>query len=158
MSGTELAKIRLPLTTFMPALRWAIPAAFVPVTVVAAFVSGKFDEILVAGTAAVAGITPVVFSICAVCALTYHVRVHADGVSSYDPWGSWKRDFLAWEEMSQITKVSVLGVAYFRIDSDENKSLWIPERVFGESALRSAVQEIAPGSRIAAWTSIPPKG
>ena len=153
MNGKVLAKIRLPITTFLPILWWAIPAVFVPVSIVGAFETGDLDQTLIACSAAAAGVTPVLLAICLVCALTYHVRVYGDGVSSYDPWGSWKKDFLGWSDMRQISVVSVIGVRYFKIDGENESALWIPARVFEAERFGTEIQRTASGSKICEWIS-----
>ena len=151
MNNTELAKIRLKLSTFMPVLPSAMIAIFVPVTIIALMNNGEFGTSLIAGAVGVAGITPVILLICVMGALTYHIRVYADGVSSYDPFGSWKRDFVTWEDMREISGVSIMGVSYIKVDAGGAGILWIPQSAFNQRELVSAVQSIAPNSKLAGW-------
>ena len=151
MERKELAKIQPPISTFLPALVWAVILTFVPVATLVATRGGSLADIMTAGGAVVAGVTPVVLVICIVATMTYHVRIYSDGVSSYYPYGSWQKDFVAWNDMIEINRISVLGVPYVKIDGQENDALWIPSRVFDGASLTSAVQRIAPQSTMANW-------
>lgn len=151
----ELAKIRPPITTFLPALVWAVILTFIPIVILVAVRGGGLTDVMTAGGAVVAGVSPVVLVICIVAAMTYHVRVYSDGVSSYDPYGSWQQDFVAWNDMIEINRVSVLGVPYVKIGGQGDGILWIPSRVFDGASLTSAVQRIAPQSAMANWMRNP---
>lgn len=151
MIEPELAKVRLATMTFMPALPLAMAMVFIPVAMVAFFLYGDIADSALAGLVALAGATPVFCVILIVCALTYDIRIYANGVSSYDPFGSWKRDFVAWEDMHEIHSVSAWGVTYCRIDGEQKGALWIPSRSFSDPDLLSAVQQNAPDSRLAGW-------
>ena len=155
MKKEELAKIRPPITTFLPSLVWAVILTAVPIAVLVVARGGSLADIMTAGGAVIAGVTPVVLVICIVAAMTYHVRVHSDGVSSYNPYGSWQKDFVAWNDMIEINRVSVLGVPYVKIAGQEDGVLWIPSRVFDGDSLTSAVQRIAPQSAMANWMRNP---
>jgi len=58
---------------------------------------------------------------------TYLVTVFTNGISSFDPFGSWKRDFMEWGAMNYIERKNILGVKYYFIQSQDSLSrLWIP--------------------------------
>ena len=58
---------------------------------------------------------------------TYLVTVFTSGILSYDPFGSWKCDFMKWDAMKKIKRKNIIGVKYFIIESEEAASrLWIP--------------------------------
>lgn len=151
MNETEKAKVRPAVTTFFPMLPWAAALNFFPVAIIIAILKLDLTDGVLAGAAVVAVVTPFIILLCVVCALTLHVRVYTNGVSSYDPYGFWKRDFTVWEDMQKIRRVSVIGVPYARIDTHHDGSLWIPLSVLGDPALSSAVEQFAPESKLAIW-------
>jgi hypothetical protein len=151
MEDPELAKIRPPVATFLPMIFWAAVAAFLLPAIPIAIREDSVLDGLTAGAFSAAGTIPVLVIICIACTLTYHVRVHPGGLSSYNPYGSWKREFMTWGDMSEIHRVHVLGVPYMRITADAGAQLWIPTRVFQAAALVSAVVHTAPDSRLASW-------
>lgn len=151
MIEPELYKYRLPITTFMVGLPlWAF-GTLVLTFVVVLVMGTDFLGAMKGGVAAMLGATPVFVAIAIIAGLTYPVRIHEDGVSSYDPWGSWTRDFLSWTDMQEIQHVGVLGIPYVRIDADGLKPLWIPYRAFRDPDLVAAVQQHAPASRLSGW-------
>lgn len=129
---------------------WAF-GTFVLTFVIVLVMNADFLDALKGGAAAMLGATPVFVAITIIAGLTYHVRIHEDGVSSYDPWGSWTRDFLRWDDMQEMHQVGVVGIPYVRIDADEHRPLWIPYRAFKDPDLVMAVQQQAPTSRLANW-------
>lgn len=151
MKNDEFAKISLPITTFLPAFFWAAMATVVPVCVIVIIKGGSASDLFNAAGAVVMGAGPVLLAISLIAALTYHVRVYPGGVSSYNPYGSWQRDFAEWDDMNEATRVSVLGVPYVRIDGQDETVLWIPARVFDSAQLVSAVQQVAPQSQLISW-------
>ena len=88
MKQEQIAKIRLPVTTFLPAVLWASILTFAAIATLVMTMGGSVADVVTAGGAAVAGAMPVYLVICIVSAMTYHVRVYSDGVSSYNPYGS----------------------------------------------------------------------
>ena len=66
---------------------------------------------------------------------TYLVTVFTNGISSYDPFGSWKRDFMTWDTMNKITRKNIIGVKYYFIESEKLSSrLWIPVELVKKDA------------------------
>jgi len=58
---------------------------------------------------------------------TYLVTVYTEGISAYDPYGSWKRNFMEWSSMKRISHKNLLGVKYYCIESEPSRQkLWIP--------------------------------
>ncbi len=151
MVKPELVRVRPTLLAFLPALPWIILITFVPVFLIALLLGRGLGGSVSAGVATLIGVAPVMFAIMLVCGHTYYVRVHEDGVSSYDPWGSWEQNFIAWHRMLDIRRVATLGVPYVRIESEAGNWLWIPERTFKHPSFIEAVQNAAPTSRLAGW-------
>jgi hypothetical protein len=75
---------------------------------------------------------------------TYLTTVFTNGISSYDPFGSWKRDFMNWNDMKRIRRKNILGVKYYLIDSEELSSqLWIPVELSNKNIFIQYVGENA---------------
>lgn len=75
-------------------------------------------------SAGLAGFLCVLFTI---VNFTYLVTVFTNGISSYDPFGSWKCDFMKWDDMNEVSRKNILGVKYLFVTSKEPvSSLWIP--------------------------------
>ncbi len=70
---------------------------------------------------------PFIAVIIGVCTLAYKITLFSDGISSYDPWGSMKCDFMQYSDMENIKIKSVFGYKYYFIHSEDySKTLWIP--------------------------------
>ena len=146
MEHRELAKARLPLATLMPALPRAMLAAMLLASGVVVWRGGSLQGAARMGAAAAAGSGIFMLALVLVCALTYPVTVYTDGIASYDPFGSWKKDFLHWEAMSAVVPKSILGIKYLRVESLEGRRLWIPLAALSVQDLRRAISATAPAA------------
>jgi hypothetical protein len=62
-----------------------------------------------------------------VCTFFYKITINKDGLSSYNPWESFKCYHMKWVDMEYLTIKSVLGYKYYHITSqDQQESLWVP--------------------------------
>jgi len=144
MDQIELAKARLPPGTLMPVLPWAALSIFACITVPHMVRGASFPEIFpVATISALVGVV-VIGGILLFCEFTFPVTVYTSGISSYNPWGSWKREFMHWQVMAEIQQTRVLGVSYLRVCSLENQSIWIPRRALAISSLVFSIGQAAP--------------
>ena len=86
---------------------------------------------------------PFLLMIIGFCTLTYKITIFRDGISSYDPWGTYKRDFLKYSEMTNIEIRSVFGYRYYFIHSDDgSETLWIPFHVKDKKGFIDALVSI----------------
>jgi len=144
MDQIELAKAPLPPGTLMPALPWAVFSVFALITVPLMVRGASLPEILpVAMITALVGVV-LIGAILLLCEFTYPVTVYTSGISSYNPWGSWKREFMRWQVMAEIRQTRVLGVCYLRVCSPDNQSLWIPQRALANPSLALSIGQAAP--------------
>lgn len=75
---------------------------------------------------------------------TYLVTVFTDGISSYDPFGSWKRDFMRWDAMDEVNRKNIIGVKYLYVKSKEHSpGLWVPIELANRDVFIKHVQENA---------------
>ncbi len=97
-----------------------------------------------------------VVPILVICALTYPVTIRASGVSSYNPYGTWKEESLSWQEMREVRPTRVLGVRYLRVESSRGAPLWIPSRALENGDFTAAVLRYSPsGGPLAQYLSTP---
>jgi hypothetical protein len=71
----------------------------------------------------------------------YKITVYEDGISSYDPFGTRKCDFMSWDVMKKLRIRSVFGYRYYFIESDDsNERLWIPKNIKNKAEFAELVQ------------------
>lgn len=60
----------------------------------------------------------------------YKITITKSGVSSYNPWKSFKCYHMQWNHMEHIKLRSILGYRYYYIWSEtEQKDIWVPYQI-----------------------------
>jgi hypothetical protein len=116
----------------------------------------KAGEVALAGAL---GVAPVALGLIVTVSFTYRISLFRDGVASYNPWGSWKREFLAWSAMATISRERLLGLGYLRICSADGKSeVWVPTVVNDQQRFVALVLQLGGSENVLAQAlaGVPP--
>jgi len=74
----------------------------------------------------------------------YKITVYKDGISSFDPFGNRKCDFMLWGRMNKIRTRNILGYRYLFIESnDYSETLWIPSNIKKKHEFKELVRSQA---------------
>jgi hypothetical protein len=75
---------------------------------------------------------------------TYPVEIFKEGISSYNPFGSWNRDFVKWSSIETLKHKNMLGIRYLILESGtDNKRIWLPLQIRNRKKFTRVISEIA---------------
>ena len=64
------------------------------------------------------------------CTYFYKITIFKDGLSSYNPWESFKCYFMGWESIENCRLRNIFGYKYYYLYSaDQRECLWIPYNI-----------------------------
>jgi hypothetical protein len=144
MTSTELLRVRLPFSCFLPAVPWIAGATFTLLFVAILIKSSSFVDALKVGAIVACVVGAFLVPLLIVCALTYPVTVRNSGISSYNPYGSWQEESMRWTDIAEVRQTRVIGVRYIRVESINGAGLWIPTRALESRDLAVAVLQSSP--------------
>ncbi len=104
----------------------------------------KLDHKMVEATFALMAISFIFcFLLIGVCTYFYKITLYNDGLSSYNPWESFKCYHMKWIDMKYLTIKSVFGYKYYYItSSDQKKYLWVPCNIKNKEQFIKDVQSL----------------
>jgi hypothetical protein len=86
-------------------------------------------------------IFPVTLLLMLVATFGYKITVYSDGISSYDPFGTFKCDFMTWSSMKRLRHRNIFGYEYYFVQSENYKErLWIPFKIKNKKSFTMLVQ------------------
>jgi len=60
----------------------------------------------------------------------YKIIIYSDGISSYDPFGTRKCDFMLWTSMNRVSRKGIIGYQYYLVENNvTGERLWIPYKI-----------------------------
>jgi hypothetical protein len=125
--GQEVARFRAPFLFYVPAIVFGslLPAAII---LLIELIKGK--SILLALKVFIMTflvVLPVMMLLIVFVTYTYVIDIDTNGIHSYNPHNSWKREFLEWSSINKAIIKNVFGLKYILVlSSDNSKWLWLP--------------------------------
>ncbi len=84
-----------------------------------------------------------------VCTYFYKITIFKEGLSSYNPWESFKCYHMKWVDMKYLSIRSVLGYKYYYIiSSDRQECLWVPCNIKNKKQFTKDLQPLINGDHI----------
>jgi len=66
---------------------------------------------------------------------TYVIDIDINGIHSYNPHNSWKREFIEWDNINKAMFKNVFGLKYILVlSSDNSRWLWIPSNIIDKKS------------------------
>ena len=128
--GQEVARFRAPFLFYIPAIVFGslMPAAII---LLIELIKGK--SILLALKVFIMTflvVLPVLMLLIVFVTYTYVIEIDTNGIYSYNPHNSWKREFLEWSSINKAIIKNVFGLKYILVlSSDNSKWLWLPSSI-----------------------------
>ena len=128
--GQEVARFRAPFLFYIPAIVFGslMPAAII---LLIELIKGK--SILLALKVFIMTflvVLPVLMLLIVFVTYTYVIEIDTNGIHSYNPHNSWKREFLEWSSINKAIIKNVFGLKYILVlSSDNSKWLWLPSSI-----------------------------
>ena len=128
--GQEVARFRAPFLFYIPAIVFGslMPAAII---LLIELIKGK--RILLALKVFIMTflvVLPVLMLLIVFVTYTYVIEIDTNGIHSYNPHNSWKREFLEWSSINKAIIKNVFGLKYILVlSSDNSKWLWLPSSI-----------------------------
>ena len=128
--GQEVARFRAPFLFYIPAIVFGslMPAAII---LLIELIKGK--SILLALKVFIMTflvVLPVLMLLIVFVTYTYVIEIDTNGIHSYNPHNSWKREFLEWSNINKAIIKNVFGLKYILVlSSDNSKWLWLPSSI-----------------------------
>lgn len=125
--GQEVARFRSPFLFYIPAIVFGslLPAAII---LLIELIKGK--RILLALKISIMTflvVLPVMMILIIFVTYTYVIEIDTNGIHSYNPHNSWKREFIEWSSINKAMFKNVFGLKYILVlSSDNSKWLWLP--------------------------------
>jgi len=128
--GQEVARFRSPFLFYIPAVVFGslLPAAIV---LLIELIKGKSIQLaLKAFIMTFLVVLPVMLILIVVVTYTYVIEIDTNGVYSYNPHNSWKREFMEWSNINRAMFKNVFGLKYILVLSNDNSRwLWLPSSI-----------------------------
>jgi len=134
--GQEVARFRSPFLFYIPAVVFGslLPAAII---LLIELIKGK--GILLALKVSITTflvVLPVMTILIIFVTYTYVIEIDTNGIHSYNPHNSWKREFIEWSNINKAMFKKVFGLRYILVlSSDNSKWLWLPSSIIGKKTL-----------------------
>jgi hypothetical protein len=128
--GQEVARFRAPFLFYIPAIVFGslMPAAII---LLIELIKGK--RVLLALKVFIMTflvVLPVLMLLIVFVTYTYVIEIDTNGIHSYNPHNSWKREFLEWSSINKAIIKNVFGLKYVLVlSSDNSKWLWLPSSI-----------------------------
>lgn len=128
--GQEVARFRSPFLFYIPAILFSslLPAAIV---LLIELIKGK--SILLALKVFIMTflvVLPVMLILIVFVTYTYLIEIDTNGIHSYNPHNSWKREFIEWSSINKAMFKNVFGLRYILVLSyDNGRWLWLPSNI-----------------------------
>jgi len=75
-------------------------------------------------------VLPVMLIFVVVVTYTYVIEIDTNGIHSYNPHNSWKREFIEWSSINKAMFKNVFGLRYILVLSyDNGRWLWLPSNI-----------------------------
>ena len=125
--GQEVARFRSPLLFYIPAIVFGslLPAAIV---LLIELLKGKSIQLAVkVFIMTFLVVLPVMLILVVIVTYTYVIEIDTNGIYSYNPHNSWKREFMEWSNINRAMFKNVFGLRYILVLSyDNSRWLWLP--------------------------------
>jgi len=75
-------------------------------------------------------VLPVMLILIVFVTYTYLIEIDTNGIHSYNPHNSWKREFIEWSSINKAMFKNVFGLRYILVLSyDNSRWLWLPSSI-----------------------------
>lgn len=134
--GQEVARFRAPLVFYAPAIVFGslLPAAII---LIIQLIKGK--SVLLALEVSIITflvVLPALLILIILVTYTYVIEVDKNGIHSYNPHNSWKREFIEWRSVNKAIFKNVFGLKYILVlSSDGSKWVWLPSSIIDKKTL-----------------------
>ena len=128
--GQDVARFRSPFLFYFPAVVFGslLPAAII---LLIELIKGKsiLSALKVSITTFLV-VLPVMMILIIFVTYTYVIETDTNGIHSYNPHNSWKREFIEWSSINKAMFKNVFGLKYILVlSSDNSKWLWLPSSI-----------------------------
>jgi hypothetical protein len=134
--GQEVARFRSPYLFYLPAIGFG---SLLPAAIILFIELIKRKNILLALKVSIMTflvVLPVMAILIIFVTYTYVIDIDANGIHSYNPHNSWKREFIEWSSINKAMFKNVFGLRYILVlSSDNSKWLWLPSSIIGKKTL-----------------------
>lgn len=128
--GQEVTRFRSPFLFYIPAILFS---SFLPAAIVLLIELIKGKSILLALKVFIMTflvVLPVMLILVVVVTYTYVIEIDTNGIHSYNPHNSWKREFIEWSSINKAMFKNVFGLRYILVLSyDNGRWLWLPSNI-----------------------------
>jgi hypothetical protein len=125
--GQEIARFRSPFLFYIPTV---VFGSLLPATIILLIELIKGKSIPVALKFFIMTflvVLPVMLILIIFVTYTYVIEIDKNGIYSYNPHNSWKREFIEWSSINKAMFKNVFGLKYILVlSSDNSRWLWLP--------------------------------
>ena len=131
--GQEVARFRSPFLFYIPAI---VFGSLLPASIILFIELIKEKSILLALKVFIMTflvVLPVMLILIVFVTYTYVIETNTNGIYSYNPHNSWKREFIEWSSINKAMFKNVFGLRYILVlSSDNSRWLWIPSSIINK--------------------------
>lgn len=134
--GQEVARFRAPLVFYVPAILFG---SLLPATIILLIQLIKGKNLLSALEVSIMTflvVLPALLILIILVTYTYVIEIDKNGIHSYNPHNSWKREFIDWRSINKAMFKNVFGLKYILVlSSDGSKWVWLPSSIIDKKTL-----------------------
>jgi len=128
--GQEIVRFRSPFLFYIPAI---VFGSLLPASIILFIELIKGKRILLALKVFIMTflvVLPVMLILNVFVTYTYVIETDTNGIYSYNPHNSWKREFIEWSSINKAMFKNVFGLRYILVlSTDNSRWLWIPSSI-----------------------------
>jgi hypothetical protein len=132
--GQEVARFRSPYLFYIPAIVFGsiLPAAII---LLIELIKGKSIQLaLKVFIMTFLVVLSVMLIFIVFITYTYVIEIDTNGIHSYNPHNSWKKEFIEWSSINKAMFKNVFGLKYILVlSSDNSRWVWIPSSIIDKN-------------------------
>ena len=128
--GQEVARFRAPFLFYIPAIVFGSLLPAVIIFLIELIKGKSVPFALKSFIMTFLVVLPAMMILMVSVTFTYVIDIDINGIHSYNPHNSWKREFLEWSSINKAIIKNVFGLKYILVlSSDNSKWLWLPSSI-----------------------------
>ena len=134
--GQEVARFRAPFLFYIPAIVFGSLLPAVIIFLIELIKGKSVPFALKSFIMTFLVVLPAMMILIVSVTFTYVIDIDINGIHSYNPHNSWKREFIEWNSINKAMFKKVFGLRYILVlSSDNSKWLWLPSSIIGKKTL-----------------------
>jgi hypothetical protein len=128
--GQEVARFRAPFLFYIPAIVFGSLLPAVIIFLIELIKGKSVPFALKSFIMTFLVVLPAMMILIVSVTFTYVIDIDINGIHSYNPHNSWKREFIEWGNINKAMFKNVFGLRYILVlSSDNSRWLWLPSNI-----------------------------